>query len=141
MLFRSQARHLVWDGLRRLIKSGKTLILTTHFMDEAERLCDRLCVLDRGKIIALGSPKSLIESNIEPVVVELFGEGVRAWADQCGRHLSNRVEITGETVFCYTTSAEVVMESVKDWPQLRAMRRAANLEDVFIKLTGRDIRD
>ena len=98
-------------------------------MDEAERLCDRLCVLDRGKIIALGSPKSLIESNIEPVVVELFGEGVRAWADQCGRHLSNRVEITGETVFCYTTSAEVVMESLKDWPQLRAMRRAANLED------------
>jgi lipooligosaccharide transport system ATP-binding protein len=136
-----QARHLVWDGLRGLIKAGKTLILTTHFMDEAERLCDRLCVMDQGKIIAMGSPRSLIESNIEPTVIELFGEGVQDWADQCGRHLSLRVEISGETVFCYTRSAETVMESLKDWPQLRAMRRAANLEDVFIKLTGRDIRD
>ena len=136
-----QARHLVWDGLRGLTKSGKTLILTTHFMDEAERLCDRLCVMDRGKIIAMGSPRALIESHIEPVVVELFGEGVDVWADHYGRHLSSRVEISGETAFCYTNSAELVLESLKNWPQLRAMRRVANLEDVFIKLTGRDIRD
>ncbi len=136
-----QARHLVWDGLRGLTKSGKTLILTTHFMDEAERLCDRLCVMDRGKIIAMGSPRALIESHIEPVVVELFGEGVDVWADHYGRNLSSRVEISGETAFCYTNSAELVLESLKNWPQLRAMRRAANLEDVFIKLTGRDIRD
>jgi lipooligosaccharide transport system ATP-binding protein len=136
-----QARHLVWDGLKRLTKEGKTLVLTTHFMDEAERLCDRLCVMDQGKIITEGSPRSLIDSLIEPVVVEIYGENVREWSDSVARGLVDRLEITGETAFCYTQQAEPLLAAVGRQPDLRAMRRAANLEDVFIKLTGRDIRD
>lgn len=136
-----QARHLVWDGLRRLAKEGKSLILTTHFMDEAERLCDRLCIMDVGKIIAEGSPRQLIESHIEPVVVEVFGEGVHEWAENEASVLVERLEVSGETAFCYTHSADAILAAMSSYPQLRAMRRVANLEDVFIKLTGRDIRD
>jgi lipooligosaccharide transport system ATP-binding protein len=136
-----QARHLVWDGLRRLAKEGKTLILTTHFMDEAERLCDRLCIMDAGKIIAEGSPRQLIESHIEPIVVEVFGEGVHEWAQKEASGLAERLEVSGETAFCYTHSADAILAAMSSHPQLRAMRRVANLEDVFIKLTGRDIRD
>ena len=136
-----QARHLVWDGLKRLTKAGKTLVLTTHFMDEAERLCDRLCVMDAGKIIAEGSPRTLIDSLIEPVVVEVFGEDVREWAEAVARPLVDRLEVTGETAFCYAQHADALLASVGYRTGLRAMRRAANLEDVFIKLTGRDIRD
>ena len=136
-----QARHLVWDGLRRLAKEGKSLILTTHFMDEAERLCDRLCIMDAGKIIAEGSPRQLIESHIEPVVVEVFGEGVHEWAEKEASVLVERLEVSGETAFCYTHSADAILAAMSSYPQLRAMRRVANLEDVFIKLTGRDIRD
>jgi lipooligosaccharide transport system ATP-binding protein len=136
-----QARHLIWDGLKRLTKEGTTLILTTHFMDEAERLCDRLCVMDAGRIIAEGTPRQLIESLIEPVVVEIYGENVRDWVDETGRSMVERVEITGETAFCYMHQADALLAAVGSQAGLRAMRRAANLEDVFIKLTGRDIRD
>jgi ABC-type multidrug transport system ATPase subunit len=73
-----QARHLIWDALKRLVAQGKTLILTTHFMDEAERLCDRLCVMDHGRIIALDTPRRLIETLIEPHVIEVYGEPIPA---------------------------------------------------------------
>ena len=136
-----QARHLVWDGLKRLTKEGKTLVLTTHFMDEAERLCDRLCVMDSGRIIAEGSPRTLIDQHIEPVVVEVYGEGARAWADSVARPLVSRLEMTGETAFCYTDAAEPLLAAIGEHSTLRAMRRPANLEDVFIKITGREIRD
>jgi lipooligosaccharide transport system ATP-binding protein len=136
-----QARHLVWDGLKRLTKDGKTLVLTTHFMDEAERLCDRLCIMDAGKIIVEGSPRVLIDTLIEPVVVEVYGEDIAGWAETTARPLVDRLEMTGETAFCYAQSAEPLLASIGYQTGLRAMRRAANLEDVFIKLTGRDIRD
>jgi lipooligosaccharide transport system ATP-binding protein len=71
-----QARHLIWQGLRRLIAQGKTLLLTTHFMDEAERLCDVISVIDKGRIIARGSPRELIAGHIEPHVVEIYGDGL-----------------------------------------------------------------
>lgn len=136
-----QARHLIWDALRRLAKQGKTLILTTHFMDEAERLCDRLCVMDAGRIIALDTPRRLIESLIEPVVLEVYGDGVGDWAARTARTLAERVEVSGETAFCYTHAPEGLLAELVTEPGLRVLRRAANLEDVFIKLTGRDIRD
>jgi lipooligosaccharide transport system ATP-binding protein len=136
-----QARHLIWDALRKLAKQGKTLILTTHFMDEAERLCDRLCVMDGGRIIAIDSPARLIQSLIEPVVLEIYGDGVAEWAERHARVLVERLEVTGETAFCYTHAPEALLEALADEPGLRVLRRAANLEDVFIKLTGRDIRD
>ena len=136
-----QARHLIWDGLKRLVAGGKTLILTTHFMDEAERLCNRLCVMDNGSIIAEDTPYALIARLIEPVVVEVYGEGVGAWAEAHARGIVERLEITGETAFCYMHDPAPLLDALGRAPQLRALRRAANLEDVFIKLTGRDIRD
>ena len=77
-----QARHLIWERLKRLLGEGKTILLTTHFMDEAERLCDRLAIMDAGRIIAVGSPRELIAAHIEPQVVEIFGEDAAGWAAQ-----------------------------------------------------------
>ncbi|MBS0376647.1 MAG: ATP-binding cassette domain-containing protein [Proteobacteria bacterium] len=136
-----QARHLIWDGLKRLVAAGKTLILTTHFMDEAERLCNRLCVMDEGSIIALDTPRGLIERLIEPVVVEVYGEGVGAWAERRARAVVERLEVTGETAFCYMHDPAPLLALAREEAGLKVLRRAANLEDVFIKLTGRDIRD
>jgi lipooligosaccharide transport system ATP-binding protein len=136
-----QARHLIWDGLKRLVAGGSTLILTTHFMDEAERLCNRLCVMDEGAIIALDTPRALIEKLIEPVVVEIYGEGVADWAQARARPAVDRLEVTGETAFCYMHDPEPLLALTRREPALKVLRRAANLEDVFIKLTGRDIRD
>ena len=136
-----QARHLIWDGLKGLVAAGKTLILTTHFMDEAERLCNRLCVMDDGAIIAHDTPRGLIEKLIEPVVVEVYGEGVRRFAASGARAVVERLEVSGETAFCYMHDAGPLLALLGREPELRSLRRAANLEDVFIKLTGRDIRD
>jgi lipooligosaccharide transport system ATP-binding protein len=136
-----QARHLIWDRLKGLTASGRTLILTTHFMDEAERLCDRVAIMDRGALIAEDAPRRLIGAQIEPHVVEIFGEGVREFARDTAPRYAQRVELTGETAFCYCRDAAPLLEALQGNSALRALSRAANLEDVFIKLTGRDIRD
>ncbi len=136
-----QARHLIWDRLKSLLTQGKTLILTTHFMDEAERLCGRVAIMDHGEIIALDTPRGLIQRAIEPQVVEVFGEGAREWAQQVAPQFARRVELAGETAFCYADDATALLDSITAYPALRALKRVANLEDVFIKLTGRDIRD
>jgi lipooligosaccharide transport system ATP-binding protein len=136
-----QARHLIWDRLKSLAASGRTLILTTHFMDEAERLCDRVAIMDRGALIAEDAPRALIGAQIEPHVVEIYGEGVREFARDTAPRYAQRVELTGETAFCYCRDAAPLLEALQGNSALRALSRAANLEDVFIKLTGRDIRD
>jgi lipooligosaccharide transport system ATP-binding protein len=136
-----QARHLIWDRLKSLAASGRTLILTTHFMDEAERLCDRVAIMDRGALIAEDAPRRLIGTRIEPHVVEIYGDGVREFARDVAPRHAQRVELTGETAFCYCREAAPLLESLQNHSSLRALSRAANLEDVFIKLTGRDIRD
>jgi lipooligosaccharide transport system ATP-binding protein len=136
-----QARHLIWDRLKGLIAEGRTLILTTHFMDEAERLCGRVAIMDRGQFIAEDTPQQLIRSQIEPQVVEVYGDGVQEWAREIAPRHAERVELTGETAFCYCRDAGALLEALRDSRSLRALSRAANLEDVFIKLTGRDIRD
>ncbi|MCX7153585.1 MAG: ATP-binding cassette domain-containing protein [Proteobacteria bacterium] len=135
-----QARHLIWERLRRLLAQGKTLLLTTHFMEEAERLCSRLAIMDHGRIVTEGSPAELIAAQIEPQVVEVHGDGVDAWADTA-RRLSSRVEISGETVFCYAHDAQALLDDLAARPALRYLHRPANLEDVFLKLTGRELRD
>jgi lipooligosaccharide transport system ATP-binding protein len=135
-----QARHLVWQGLRRLIGQGKTLLLTTHFMDEAERLCDRISIIDRGRIIAEGSPRELIAEHIEPQVVEVHGDGLPAWRAGADR-LCRRCEAAGETLFCYTDDPQPAIADLERRAGLRYLHRPANLEDVFLKLTGRDLRD
>ena len=136
-----QARHLIWQGLRRLIAEGKTIVLTTHFMDEAERLTDRLAILDHGRIVVEGAPRALIESHIEPAVVEVFGEGVADWTRYHASTVCQRFENVGETLFCYTRNADSVIATLLATPALRYVHRPSNLEDVFLKLTGRDLRD
>ena len=136
-----QARHLIWQRLRDLTARGKTLVLTTHFMDEAERLCHRLAVMDNGRIISTGTPRELIEQNIEPQVVEVFGEQVASWAQDYAAQHSQRFEISGETVFCYVQDAQPLLHELQKHPHLRYLHRPANLEDVFLKLTGREMRE
>ena len=135
-----QARHLIWERLKQLTARGKTLILTTHFMDEAERLCDRLAVLDHGRLIAEGGPRELIATHIEPQVVEVFGDTAARWA-QARKTLGERVEIAGETAFFYCHDPAPLLAALADEPALRYLHRPATLEDVFIKLTGRELRD
>jgi lipooligosaccharide transport system ATP-binding protein len=136
-----QARHLIWQRLRELTARGKTLLLTTHFMDEAERLCHRLAVMDNGRIISTGSPRELIAQNIEPQVVEVFGEHAAAWAQTHAAHHAQRFEVSGESVFCYVTDAQPLLQELQQHPELRYLHRPANLEDVFLKLTGREMRE
>ncbi len=136
-----QARHMIWERLKTLLAEGKTIFLTTHFMDEAERLCDRLAVIDHGKMIAEGSPRALIGQHIETQVVEVYGENAQAWGEAAGRRKSARFEISGETVFCYTNDAQPLLDSLQANQGVRYIHRPANLEDLFLKLTGREMRD
>ena len=136
-----QARHLMWERLQRLVQQGKSILLTTHFMDEAERLCNRLLVLDHGKKMTEGTPRQLIADNLEPDVVEVYGVGALALADSPLKALAARVEVSGETVFFYTQDSKRLLEALADHPQLRTLHRPANLEDLFLKLTGRQIRE
>jgi lipooligosaccharide transport system ATP-binding protein len=135
-----QARHLMWERLKTLLSSGKTILLTTHFMDEAERLCDRLAVIDQGQLIAEGAPRELIAQHIEPQVVEVYGDNVADWLPQA-RPLADRVELSGETAFCYTRQTDALLKNLSEQSGLRYLHRPANLEDLFLKLTGREMRD
>ncbi|MBL8390174.1 MAG: ATP-binding cassette domain-containing protein [Hydrogenophaga sp.] len=140
-----QARHLMWERLQLLLQQGKSILLTTHFMDEAERLCSRLLVLDHGRKIAEGRPRELIAQHLEPDVVEVYGQGALALASaaehEAVRALAARVEVSGETVFFYTVQAQPLLTALGHHPQLRTLHRPANLEDLFLKLTGRQIRE
>ena len=136
-----QARHLMWERLQMLLQQGKSILLTTHFMDEAERLCSRLLVLDHGKKIAEGKPRDLIAQHLEPDVVEVYGAGALALQDAPLAKLAARVEVSGETLFFYTQDAKPLLEALQAHPQLRTLHRPANLEDLFLKLTGRQIRE
>jgi lipooligosaccharide transport system ATP-binding protein len=136
-----QARHLMWERLQLLLQQGKSILLTTHFMDEAERLCSRLLVLDHGKKIAQGRPRDLIAQHLEPDVVEVYGNGALALVDSPLKALAARVEVSGETVFFYTRDARPLLDGLAAHPKLRTLHRPANLEDLFLKLTGRQIRE
>lgn len=136
-----QARHLMWERLQLLLQQGKSILLTTHFMDEAERLCDRLLVIDHGRKIAEGTPRELIAQHLEPEVVEVYGAQAAALAGGPLRELASRVEVSGETAFFYTTDATALMQALAQRHGLRSLHRPANLEDLFLKLTGRQIRE
>jgi lipooligosaccharide transport system ATP-binding protein len=136
-----QARHLMWERLQVLLQRGKSILLTTHFMDEAERLCSRLLVIDHGKKIAEGKPRDLIAQHLEPDVVEVFGQGALQLQDSPLKAHAARVEVSGETVFFYTRDAAPLLQGLQAYPQLRTLHRPANLEDLFLKLTGRQIRE
>lgn len=136
-----QARHLVWERLKALLNRGKTILLTTHFMDEAERLCHRVGVMDHGRMMAEGPPHDLIAAHLEPYVVEVYGDGAANWLEQHRAGLQARVEVSGETVFCHTEDPMPVMQSLMGRTDLRYLQRPANLEDLFLRLTGRDMRE
>ena len=137
-----QARHLMWERLQVLLQQGKAILLTTHFMDEAERLCNRLLVLDHGRKIAEGRPRDLIAEHLEPDVVEVYGNGAMQLMESPLRNLAARTELSGETVFFYTQDARQLLEALaREHARLRTLHRPANLEDLFLKLTGRQIRE
>jgi lipooligosaccharide transport system ATP-binding protein len=139
-----QARHLIWERLYRLKREGATLLLTTHYMDEAEQLCDRLLVMDKGRIVAEGSPHDLIARYVTRDVLELrLAPEVRAALDGRLRALARHIEELPERLQLYADDGELVLEQVHaaGIPIERALVRRATLEDVFLRLTGRTLID
>ncbi|MDO5051342.1 MAG: ATP-binding cassette domain-containing protein [Pseudoclavibacter sp.] len=137
-----QARHLLWDRLFRLKEEGTTLILTTHYMDEAEQLCDRLVVVDGGRIMASGSPASLIREHASREVVELrFGVGRNEAAAERLSDLGDRVEALPDRVLIYAESGEATLHEAarRGAEPIASLVRRAGLEDVFLRLTGRSL--
>ena len=135
-----QVRHLIWGRLRELKQSGTTLLLTTHFMEEAERLCDDIVIMDHGVILSKGHPKQLIKQHVEPEVVEIHGE-MDALPGILTEHDIHRVEIVGETIYYFTNAPDEIIRRVEHKPDVHYLHRPANLEDVFLRLTGRELRD
>ena len=139
-----QARHLLWDRLYRLKREGVTLIITTHFMDEAEQLCDRLVVMDKGKIVAEGSPRSLIETHSTKEVIEVrFPLDETPDAETALAGLAKRVEVLPDRVLLYTDDGkETMAQLVSRELNIESMLdRRSTLEDVFLTLTGRSLID
>ena len=135
-----QVRHMIWARLRQLKKHGKTILLTTHYLDEAERLCDVLVILDQGRIIAYGSPKQLIAEYVEPSVFE-----IRECGTEIHEQLQNiehtTIESIGDATYVYTSNPNEISQVLQEQTDLEYYHRPGNLEDVFLKLTGRELRD
>jgi len=139
-----QARHVLWDRLFRLKEQGVTLVLTTHFMDEAEQLCDRLIVIDHGRIVAEGSPQELIRRYATREVVEMrFGSDRNAAAVESLRGLAEAIEVLPDRVLMYVSDGEGVLDEVgrRGLTPLTSLVRRSSLEDVFLRLTGRSLID
>jgi lipooligosaccharide transport system ATP-binding protein len=139
-----QARHLLWDRLYRLKQKGVTLVLTTHYMDEAEQLCDRLVVMDKAHIVAEGSPRQLIEQHSSREVLEMrFPVGVQGSLDGALDGLGDRVERLPDRVLVYADDGDAVAIAAHERglrPEMSLVRRSS-LEDVFLRLTGRSLVD
>ena len=139
-----QARHLVWDKLRELTSRGKTLVLTTHYMEEAAQLCDRLCIMEGGRFIAEGAPRELIEEHVSPEVLEF-----RASPDTLEKlvplveGLSDGIDRVGGALIVHTSDSDAVTRKVRESGVVvdNILYRRATLEDVFLKLTGRSLVD
>jgi lipooligosaccharide transport system ATP-binding protein len=143
-----QARHAVWDRLYRLKQQGVTLVLTTHYMDEAEQLCDRLVVMDRGQIAAEGSPRELIERYSTPEVLELrFDPGDHQPAAEKLAELldvtAERIEVLADRILLYTGNGDTALAAVRGLglEPVTSLVRRSTLEDVFLRLTGRRLED
>jgi lipooligosaccharide transport system ATP-binding protein len=139
-----QARHVLWDKLFRLKQQGVTLVLTTHYMDEAEQLCDRLVVMDKGRIVAEGSPLSLIREHSTREVTELrFGVGEHEALAARVADLAQRVEVLPDRLLLYTEDGEETLARVHErgLDPAAVLVRRSTLEDVFLHLTGRTLVD
>jgi lipooligosaccharide transport system ATP-binding protein len=140
-----QARHVVWDRLFRLKQQGVTLVLTTHYMDEAEQLCDRLVVMDDGKIVAEGSPRQLIDTYSTPEVLELrfhSSEHDQA-AEKVAYAPADRMEVLADRILLYVPDGDAALAAVRELgvEPLTSLVRRSTLEDVFLRLTGRRLED
>ncbi|WP_407275549.1 ATP-binding cassette domain-containing protein [Halothiobacillus sp. DCM-1] len=135
-----QVRHLIWSRLAELRSRGVSLILTTHYMEEAERLCDRLVIMDQGRILDEGTPTELIHRHVESDVIELRGRVSEALYTTL-RSMCAHIERQGLAVYVYTHAAAPILEFLGDAEQLTVTHRRAGLEDVFLRLTGRGLRE
>ena len=139
-----QARHVLWDRLFRLKELGVTLVLTTHYMDEAEQLCDRLIVMDKGRIMAEGSPAELIKKYSSKEVLEVrFGSSGNAAAAKKLKDVGDRIEVLPDRILIYTENGESLLEAITKLglEPITSLVRRSSLEDVFLRLTGRTLVD
>ena len=139
-----QARHLVWERLRELAKEGKTLVLTTHYMEEAAQLCDRLVIMEGGRIVSQGSPAQLVEKHVSPQVLEFRSrDGSLEKLREVVEAEADAVERAGESLLAYTADGDALMEKVRrsGIEVENTVYRQAGLEDVFLRLTGRSLID
>ena len=137
-----QARHILWDRLFRLKEQGVTLVITTHYMDEAEQLCDRLIVMDKGEIMAEGSPAELISQYSSREVLEVrFGSSRNAEAAEKMRGIGDRAEILPDRILIYSDNAEAELQKIiaMGLEPITSLVRRSSLEDVFLRLTGRSL--
>ncbi|MFN4000593.1 ABC transporter ATP-binding protein [Microcella sp.] len=137
-----QARHILWDRLFRLKEQGTTLVLTTHYMDEAEQLCDRLVVVDKGRIMAEGSPAALIREYSSKEVLEVrFGSDKNAEAAQRMAGVGERLEVLPDRILVYSENGEAALEAITHMglAPITSLVRRSSLEDVFLRLTGRSL--
>ncbi|MGV8884501.1 MAG: ABC transporter ATP-binding protein [Microbacteriaceae bacterium] len=137
-----QARHILWDRLFRLKEQGTTLVLTTHYMDEAEQLCDRLVVVDKGTIMAEGSPASLIRDHSSREVLEVrFGSDRNAIVAEQIKNAGDRIEVLPDRILIYSSNGEAELAKMTDagLEPITSLVRRSSLEDVFLRLTGRSL--
>ena len=137
-----QARHILWDRLFRLKEQGVTLVITTHYMDEAEQLCDRLIVMDKGKIMAEGSPADLIKRYASKEVLEVrFGSSKNAEIAEQIKHIGERAEVLPDRILIYSENGEADLQEIHKLglEPVTSLVRRSSLEDVFLRLTGRTL--
>lgn len=136
-----QARHLIWEKIRDLRKRGTTIILTTHYMDEAEQLCDRLVIMEKGKFLLEGVPKELIEDQVGSCVMEVIdphGQGIEDYLAATG----GQVERSADRIYLYSRQCQTIQSEFKRrYPDVYSTVRPSTLEDVYLKLTGRRLKD
>ncbi|MDT8317434.1 MAG: ATP-binding cassette domain-containing protein [bacterium] len=135
-----QARHVIWDKLNKLKKEGATLLLTTHYMEEAYNLCDRLVIMDKGSFVAEGSPDGLIKKHLENEVVEIISRGgVNFDINKLLEGLEYRYETSGDREYLYADDGDPLVRKLLDLGAVEVLHRKATLEDLFLRLTGREL--
>lgn len=135
-----QVRHLMWSRLRDLVRQGRTLVLTSHYMEEAERLCDHIVIIESGRILDQGSPKELIRRNVEKEVIEIRSGRCEGFEALCARP-GVRHEQIGESTFLYSDDGRDLLSHLEGQSGVSYLHRPADLEDVFLRLTGRELRE
>lgn len=137
-----QARHLIWDRLKSLKKEGVTLLLTTHYMEEAHNLCDRLVIMDEGEFVAEGRPDELIKEKLEKEVIEILSrEGLHFDMNELLRGLEYRHEVSGDREYLFAEDGDPLVKRLLDLGQMELLHRKSTLEDLFLHLTGRALEE